>query len=478
MKNIFLLVGFLFILTAIHGQNAQQIDITKKMEWWNDAKFGMFIHWGPYSIYGGEYHGYKQNIGGVEWIMNRCKIPVMEYKAAASTFNPTKFDADALVKQAKDAGMKYIVITTKHHDGFAMFKSNASNFNIVDYTPYKKDIIKLLADACRKADIKLGFYYSQSQDWCHPGGSTARKLMREGWANPDSVYVDIFSKANGGAWDAIQRTSTFDEYFNKIAIPQIKEILTNYGDIAIVFWDTPMQINQEQAKKVEAIMAEYPQIIQNDRLRRPDFPGDYKTPEGRIPKAEDIEGVYWETCDNIGSSWGYKSWEDKWKSPETLIRNLITIAARGGNYLLNVGPDAEGVLPKEAVSRLKEIGRWIDVNGEAIYGTQRSLLYPSWGECIRKDSGKATFLYLCVFDWPDNGVLELDTKYKAKSATMLCNNDKLVVRNTNNKIQVSVPSKAPDKLATVIKLELSNKMSLLNLRSNTELFFEITDQKN
>lgn len=478
MKRILLpLISILFILTTIQAQNTQQISTTEKMEWWNNAKFGMFIHWGPYSIYGGVYHGYKQNRGGAEWIMNRCKIPVMEYKAAASTFNPTEFDADELVKLAKNTGMKYIVMTTKHHDGFAMFKSDASNFNIVDYTLYKKDIVKLLADACRKENIKLGFYYSQSQDWCHPGGATARKLMHEGWANPDSTYTDTFTKVNGGAWDAIQRTATFNEYFDKIAIPQIKEILTNYGDVAVIFWDTPMSITQEQAKKVETILSQYPQIIQNDRLKRPDFAGDYKTPEGRIPKTEDIEGLYWETCDNIGSSWGYKSWEDKWKSSETLIRNLITIAARGGNYLLNVGPDAKGVLPDEAILRLKDMGKWLDTNGEAIYGTQRSLLKPSWGECTRKDNNKSTTFYLCVFEWPQNGKLELEGKYKVKTATMLHNNSKLAVKRSDNKIIINIPKEVPNKIATVIKLELKNKLTPIKLNSNSEKFFEIADQK-
>mgnify|MGYP000793919954 FL=1 len=179
--------------------------------------------------------------------------------------------------------MKYIIFTTKHHDGFAMFKSNASEFNIVDYTPFKRDIVDELAKACRKHHIKLGFYYSQTQDWCNPGGGTIRKEMKEGWANPDSVAIDNFTQENLGGWDCLQRSASLDDYFRKVAIPQIKELLTNYGDVAVMWWDTPHRISKETAAEITAELAKYPQVITNDRLRRPDFPGDYKTPEGRIP---------------------------------------------------------------------------------------------------------------------------------------------------------------------------------------------------
>ena len=164
----------------------------EKMEWWNEAKFGLFVHWGPYSLYGGVYNGFQQARGGAEWIMNRCKIPVMEYRAKASTFNPVEFDADRLVLMAKDAGMKYLVFTTKHHDGFAMFQSDASKFNIVDYTHFGRDIVDEVVQACRRHGMKIGFYYSQSQDWCNAGGATARKEMREGWPNPDSTEINLF----------------------------------------------------------------------------------------------------------------------------------------------------------------------------------------------------------------------------------------------------------------------------------------------
>ncbi|MDR2037218.1 MAG: alpha-L-fucosidase [Bacteroidales bacterium] len=476
-SKILILLFLLSLQGMLYAQTPEQAAHDNKMGWWREAKFGMFIHWGPYSLYGGVYNGFNQHRGGAEWIMNRCKIPVAEYRAKASTFNPVKFDADAVVRLAKETGMKYIVFTTKHHDGFAMFKSNASEFNIVDYTPYKKDIVAALADACRKHDMKLGFYYSQSQDWCNAGGATARKLMWEGWPNPDSVRINKYTAANKGAWDCLQLDATFEEYFYRVSLPQVKELLSNYGDVSVIWWDTPMSISDKLAGELKAELSKYPQIITNDRLKRPNFPGDYKTPEGRVPKAADIEGVDWETCMNIGGSWGYKSWDKSWKSSEMLIRNLITIAARGGNYLLNIGPDPEGVVPEEAVSRLKDMGQWMKTNGEAIYGTQRSLHTPVWGECTRKDGKSSTTLYLCVFDWPTDGKLVFDASYRIKNASMLHDGSKLTAKKTKEGIVIDIPKQAPDQIASVIKLELSQKLPVITVQSNTAKYFEIVDEK-
>lgn len=477
MKKIMAFIILLSFIFSLHAQkaNTSTADQDKKMEWWREAKFGMFIHWGPYSILGGVYKGHNQNRGGAEWIMNRCKIPVAEYQQITKGFNPTKYDAEAWVKLAKEAGMKYIVITTKHHDGFAMFKSNASKYNIVDFTVYNKDILDELAKACRKHKMKLGFYYSQAQDWNNTGGSVARKLMREGWPNPDSTRIDAYTEANKGYWDPAQQTATMDEYIDKVSVPQIKELLTNYGDVAVLWWDTPTQMTDAFAEKISAELAKYPQIIQNDRLKRPNFPGDYKTPEGRVPKAEDIEGVDWETCMNIGSSWGFKSWENAWKPTEVLIRNLITIAARGGNYLLNVGPTPEGEIPEPSVARLKEMGEWMKINGEAIYATQRSIIFPTWGECIRKDNKNNTTLYLCVFEWPSDGKLHFNIDSEIKGATLLQNKKTLNIQKTIDGIIIDVPTKSPDAIASVIKLELKEKLSPLKIVSNSVKTFEILD---
>lgn len=470
-----ILVSFLLVLTVFaKGQPAK----SSKMDWWNEAKFGLFVHWGPYSLYGGVYNGFNQSRGGCEWIMNRCKIPVSEYRAKASTFNPVEFDADKLVLMAKDAGMKYVVLTTKHHDGFAMFQSDASPFNIVDYTHFGRDVVDEVAQACRRHGMKIGFYYSQSQDWCNAGGATARKEMKEGWPNPDSTYIDAFTKAHRGAWDYRQFEKTFDEYFHDVALPQMKELLSRYPDLAVIFFDTPMSITDAQAQEMYDLVKQYPDIIVNDRLKRPNFPGDYKTPEGRIPKVEDVEGVYWETCMNIGSSWGYKSWEKNWKSSDDILKTLITIAARGGNLLLNVGPDALGNVPAEAQQCLKEVGKWLSANGEAIYGTQRSGLQPSWGEVIRKDENGTSVYYLCVFDWPEDGKLVLKADgIRVKKATLMTDSSVLKLSSRKGETTVFLPADKPSEPFPVIRLILSRKLPEVRLVSNTEKFFSIVDEK-
>ena len=281
----FSVIFFLLILCVLGFAQTNSIPDTqnKKMKWWREARFGMFIHWGVYAVPAGVYHGEKQKRGGAEWIMNRMKIPVNEYQAYAKQFNPVKFNADAWVEMAKDAGMKYIVITAKHHDGFAMFKTNASKWNIVDATPYGKDILIQLAAACKKAGIKLGFYYSQAQDWNNPGGSAARKPAIEGWPNPDSTKIDAYTKEHTGHWDALQTTASMAEYIEKVSVPQVNELLTNYGDVSILWWDTPTNMTDEFAEKFQPLLKLQPNIITNDRLKRPNYSGDYKTPEQKIP---------------------------------------------------------------------------------------------------------------------------------------------------------------------------------------------------
>ena len=247
MKRIFT-IAIALIFTA--SLNAQAPDKDARMAWWRAARFGVFIHWGVYSQWGGVYHGHQQARGGAEWIMNRSKIPVTEYQERAKSFNPVNYNPDAIVKMAKDAGMKYIIITAKHHDGFALFKSAASKWNVADATVYGKDLLKPLADACRKYGMKLGFYYSQAQDWNNPGGAAARKEMREGWPNPDSAKIDAYTAAHKGHWDPLQETKTFDQYIDEVSVPQVKEILSNYGDVAVLWWDTPTNMTDEAAQKL------------------------------------------------------------------------------------------------------------------------------------------------------------------------------------------------------------------------------------
>ncbi|RBL92794.1 alpha-L-fucosidase [Chitinophaga flava] len=458
MKKLVLLLLALSCATqTIFAQTPTSQD--QHMKWWREARFGMFIHWGVYAQLAGNWQGHQIGRGG-EWIMNRGKISVADYQQVAQSFNPVKYDADAWVKAAKDAGMKYIVITAKHHDGFAMFKSGASKWNIADATPYGKDVLKPLAAACKKYGLKLGFYYSQAQDWNNPGGAAARKVTSEGWANPDSAKIDAYTKDNTGHWDPAQTSATMGEYIDKVAVPQVKELLSNYGDVAVLWWDTPTNMTDEFAKKLQAVLSLQPNIITNDRLKRPNFPGDYKTPEQKIPAQSELDGRDWETCMTMNGTWGYKSYDNKWKSTETLIRNLIDIASKNGNYLLNVGPDALGQFPQGSIEGLKGIGQWMKVNGEAIYATNGSPLGTlSWGRCTKKTNGSNTTLYLHVFNWPTDGKLVVPgLKNKVNSAQLLAGGKKLSTTTTDEGVVINVPAQAPDAIATVIKVETAGTL--------------------
>ena len=436
------------------------------MKWWREARFGMFIHWGVYSVPAGTYNGHQINRIG-EWIMNRGKIPVVEYQRYAKEFNPVKFNADDWVRAAKNAGMKYIVITAKHHDGFAMFKTKASKWNIVDATPYGKDVLKQLSVACKKYGIKLGFYYSQAQDWNNPGGAAARKVSTEGWANPDSAKIDAYTAAHQGHWDPAQTTKTMAQYIDDVAVPEVKELLTNYGDVAVLWWDTPTNMTDAYAEKLNALLSLQPKIITNDRLKRPDFQGDYKTPEQRIPNLSELDGKDWETCMTMNETWGYKSYAHNWKSTETLIRNLIDIASKGGNYLLNVGPKSDGTFPQESIDRLKEIGAWMKVNSEAIYDTKASPLpILPWGRCTKKENANTTTLYLSVFDWPEDGELVIPgLKNEIVTAKLLSNGKVLKAKSNDDGIVINVQGTAPDKIASVIKLVVKGKVVNQNTTS-------------
>ncbi|WP_246104143.1 alpha-L-fucosidase [Mucilaginibacter corticis] len=406
---------------------------TSRMAWWSKARFGMFIHWGVYSVPAGVYDG-KKMPGLGEWIMHDGKIPVDTYQAYAKDFNPTAYDPEKWVQLAKATGVKYIVITTKHHDGFAMFDSKASDWNIVKRTPYGKDVIKMLADACRKYGMKLGFYYSQANDWNNPGGAAA-----------------------GGHWDKKQDGS-FDTYLDKVAIPQIKEILNNYGDVAELWWDVPTDMTKERAAKITPLLKDHPNIITNNRLGG-DVQGDLETPEQYIP-ATGIPGRYWETCMTMNDTWGFKTYDDHWKSSKTLIRNLIDIASKGGNYLLNVGPKSTGEFPEQSVERLKDMGAWMKVNSEAIYGTTASPFKKlTWGRVTTKELPNGnTILYLHVFDWPANHDLIVPgLKNKTISATVLATGSSLEIRGVNEGLSLALYGSALDQNATVIKLQIKGK---------------------
>ena len=459
MKKITSILIFVFLFAGVTKAQQKPSDAAH-LAWWHEAKFGMFIHWGVYSLYGGVYNGHQQARGDAAWILNRCKIPVAEYRESAKQFNPVNYNPEAWVKMAKEAGMKYLIITAKHHDGFALFDSKASDWNVVNATVYGKDLLKPLAEACRKQGIKLGFYYSQAVDWTNPGGSAARRLMKEGWPNPDSAKIDQYTKEHDGCWDPVQGTATFDEYIDRVAVPQVKELLSNYGDVSVLWWDYETQMKSiKGAEKLQKLLILQPNIITNDRLH-PDLHGDTKSPEQAIPDRDAVNGKNWETCMTMSNSWGYKRNDNGWKSSETLIRNLVKIASRGGNYLLNIGPKPDGTFPEESVQRLKEIGQWMKVNGEAIYGTQASPLGSlAWGECTQKEVKSNTILYLSVFDWPKDGKLKLaGLKNKVISAKLLATGVKLKSDVKSDCLSISVPAIAPDKIASVIRLEVKGKI--------------------
>ena len=420
----------LFILASSFTSMAQAKP--DKMDWWKEAKFGLFIHWGVYSVPAGVYNG--KDINGIgEWIMNHGKIPKATYQEYAKQFNPVKYNPEAWVKMAKDAGMKYLVITSKHHDGFTLFGSKASKWNIVEATPYGKDLLKPLAEACHKQGIRLGFYYSQAQDWNNVGGA-----------------------ASGGNWDKAQDGS-MDEYIDKVAVPQVKEILSNYGQVDILWWDTPTDMTKERAEKFLPVIEQYPNLIINNRLGG-GYNGDTETPEQFVP-ATGFPGRNWETCMTMNETWGFKSKDNNWKSTTVIIQTLIDIVSKGGNYLLNVGPTSEGLIPQPSVERLAEVGQWMKVNGEAIYGTSASpFSYLPWGRSTQKGNK----LYLHVFDWPKDGKISIPLKNNVLNAYLLTDpSKKLQVVKSKNNNTITVPAEPSDKIATVIVLEMNEAPSVL-----------------
>jgi len=412
-----------------------------RMEWWQDARFGMFIHWGIYTVPAGFYNGEAQT-NSAEWIMNKGKIPVAEYEKFADEFNPTKFNADEFVALAKQAGMKYMIITAKHHDGFSMFDSKATDYNIVDATPFKRDILKELSIACQEQGLKFGFYYSQAQDWHHPGGL-------------------------GNSWDKSFERVSSDEYVYEKALPEVKQLLTEYGPISNFWWDTPREMTKSVVDSLHHITtALQPWIITNDRLGD-DYPGDHKTFERNGPRHQP-EAKYWELCQPVSGSWGYRSDDDNFKSIPTLIHNLIDQSSKGGNYLLNVSPTREGILRTEAVERMKAIGAWMDTNSEAIYGTQASptSTEPDWGRITMKTIDDKALLYLHVYNWEDGAALPIRLKNNVESCYLLTEESRTFKTETlDHGIQVKLTGKAPDSVASVIVLKLKEMPNALPVKA-------------
>lgn len=385
-------------------------------KWFKDAKFGLFIHWGLYSKLAGEWNG-KNYYGSGEWIMNQAKIPAKEYAGAAATFNPVQFNAEEWAKLAKDAGIKYMVITAKHHEGFAMYDSKASDFNIVKASPYKKDPMKDLAEAVRKQNIQFGFYYSQFADWHEPNGG-------------------------GNSWDFDVSKKDYQKYYREKSVPQLIELLTQYGPLGIVWFDTPGGLTKEQTRNlVDSLHTLQPKSLFSSRVGQ--GMGDYTDFGDSEMPATPIMGL-WESIYTHNDSWGYIKHDMNFKSSTEIIRLLATAASKGGNFMLNIGPDGEGNIPAYSVKFLRETGKWLKIYGESIYGTTFGAIPEQpWGVTTSKP-GK---LFLHVFNKPFDGKLLVPGLNDVQISKVYDLESKLVakwVKDPGNGILVNIPVTTQD----------------------------------
>jgi len=432
-------------LSANKQETTEQRDA--RMAWWREARFGMFVHWGLYSIPAGEWEGKKLEQSCVEWIQKYASISAAEYEEKlVPRFKPKTDFAAEWAATAKMAGCKYLVFTSKHHEGFALHDSQYTHYDAKDASG--RDIFKEIVDATKAAGLKVGAYHSLI-DWHHPhayagfGLPTVAGVTNDGRDN--SIYVNYLHR-------------------------QVEEILTSYGSIDVVWWDYSRPDCQGESWRAKDLMAmvrkHQPQIIMNDRLfcapegsHQDDHlkiwepsHGDFTTPEQRIPDSG-IAGVDWETCMTMNDTWGYNQYDHNWKSTEALIRNLIDIVSKGGNYLLNIGPQADGSIPEASIQRMHEIGKWMAVNGEAIYGTTASPYEkPDWG----RYTAKADRLYAHIFDWPQNSKLSLPASERKIAKVYLLadhNEQPLKISVAPTGTTLHLPAKAPDSTASVIVIK-------------------------
>lgn len=398
-------------------------------EWGN---YAMFIHWGLFSHLGNVWNG-KTYYGIGEWMMdvNMANADKNEYKAVARSFNPTNFDALKIAQLAKDAGMKYIIITSKHHDGFAMYHSLCDKFNIVDATPFRRDPMKELAEACKQLGLGFGFYYSHNQDWTTPGASGASKVDAEG------------------------NTKTFDDYFNTKCLPQVEEITKNYGDIELIWFDTPGDIPQKYVQKlVDVVHKNQRGALVSGRVGY--NLGDYQTLGDMEVPLENIEGL-WESVDVTNDVWGYAWYDQNWKSPKQILKNLISTIARGGTYMLNIGPDGLGDIPEFMSKALQASGKWIARYPQVVYGTEPSPWKHAlpWGDVVKQGNK----LYLNVYEWPTSGKLYLPgLKTEITSAGILNGKkqQRIKYEKEGSWTVFDIPYRKPDPMITVIELVMKD----------------------
>ncbi|TWU34592.1 Alpha-L-fucosidase [Novipirellula aureliae] len=396
-----------------------------------DGNYAMFIHWGVYSQIANQVDG-KTYYGIGEWIMNNrmAGIPIPRYRELAKTFNPVNFDAMEVAQLAKDAGMKYIIVTAKHHDGFAMYHSKVNSFNIGEVSPIQIDPMKELAEACRQVGLGFGFYYSHNQDWTFPGGG------------------------NGPKTDAEGNLATFDDYFQKKCLPQVKEITSEYGPIVLVWFDTPGNMPKEYVQQlVDVVRKNQPNAFVSGRAGH--SLGDYQTLGDMQVPLRNVEGL-WESVDTTNDSWGYAWYDQNWKTPKAILGRLIACVARGGTYMLNVGPSGDGSIPERAANSLRTSGEWIRRYPQVVYGTDASPWQHAlpWGDVTVKDNT----LFLSVMHWPESGFLYLPgLETEIVTAKLLSGDqaEEIQAERLGSWTRLSVPVAAPEELVSVIEIELA-----------------------
>jgi len=435
--------GVLSCQTHSEGKAAvrNQVEETEEnMEWFKEAKFGLFIHWGPYSMLEGEWNGRNVEVGkNAEWVMKFLKIPVKAYRELAKGMNPDRFNAREWVRLAKETGMKYLIITAKHHDGFAMYHSGVTPYNIVDWTNFKRDPIKELAQVCAEEGIVFGIYYSHREDWDHPGG------YGNNWDYDNDWGPDLYNSGK------------FENYLNEKAKPQLRELLANYGPLGMVWFDRGLY-TKEQAEEFVRLVKQYqPRSLVNSRVGHyyMENAGDFQEmPDKGIPAAAIDD--YFQTPQTLNHTWGYSKADTAWKSPETVIQQLVEVVSRGGSFLLNMGPKGNGEIPEATVKIFTEVGKWVNSNAEGIYGTtQNPFGELDWGYCtVKKDK-----LYLFVRDWPKNKVISLTgLQNQVKSARMLTTTSaELSVEKTGNQTRITLPQQPTDSPISVVVLQTEGK---------------------